>query len=540
MATDLTIILPDGTTRLEGDSPVVVIGPNGSGKTRQTRNLGTASDITIDFVNALRNTRVAPELPVMGFDTARSNFQGQKNQARHAHWELTSEFDFMLSQLIAQSSMVAMQFVSRFREDSAEAGQPELGPLERVEDLWKKVYPGRKLLWRDWKPLVASTVNGDSVEYSANQMSDGEKAALYLAGRVFLADPGILVVDEPETHFHSLLAVRLWNALEEARPDIRFVYVTHDLTFALSRRDARYVLASPTGGLRAIEIDGDLPGDVAGALLGSASLSFYASRVVFCEGEESSLDRQLYGAWFSGADTVVKPVGNSQMVLRCVDSLRRSGIAQSLSATGIIDGDFHPDAFKSGVPAGVHALTLHEVESLYCLAGVVRAVCEHVGVNFDESDYLRKLSASVSEAQRHQLVVQRWKARIEPNLAGIVGGVSKKGQSLESLVNDLPSIFDLSNWSFSPQELLEEEKKRVEAAIPGGTEEQLLSLVPGKQLLPLAARTAGMQQSTYTDLVAKALVGAEDVTLKPLHDKLVVALTPYLPDRVNSQSQPKS
>ncbi|WP_158264094.1 AAA family ATPase [Amycolatopsis sp. CA-126428] len=525
------MILPDGTTRLEGNSPVVVIGPNGSGKTRQTRNLRTATDITIDFVNALRNTRVAPELPVMGFDTARSNFQGQKNQARNAHWELTSEFDFMLSQLIAQSSMMAMQFVSRFRENSAEVGQPEAGPLERVEDLWKKVYPGRKLLWRDWKPLVVSTVNGDSVEYSANQMSDGEKAALYLAGRVFLADPGVLVVDEPETHFHSLLAVRLWNALEDARPDVRFVYVTHDLTFALSRRDARYVLASPTDGLRAIEIDGDLPGDVAGALLGSASLSFYASRVVFCEGEESSLDRQLYSAWFNGIDTVVKPVGSCQMVLRCVESLRRSGIAQSLSATGIIDGDFHSDAFKGGVPAGVHALRLHEVESLYCLVGVVRAICEHLSADFDEPSYLQQLGASVSEAQRHQLVVQRWKARIEPNLAGIVSGVSKKGHSLDNLVKELPNIFDPSNWSFSPQDLLQEEKKRVESVIPGGAEEQLLSLIPGKQLVPLAARTAGMQLSAYTDLVAKALVNAEDVALKPLHDKLVSALTPYLPER---------
>ncbi len=48
-----------------------------------------------------------------------------------------------------------------------------------------------------------------------------------------------------------------------------------------------------------------VPDDVAGALLGSASLSFYASRVVFCEGTDSSYDAKLYGAWFSGPDTVV-------------------------------------------------------------------------------------------------------------------------------------------------------------------------------------------------------------------------------------------
>ncbi len=104
---DYDVVLPSGE-RLEGTDPVVVLGPNGSGKTRQTRNM--TSTAPIEFVNALRNTRVAPELPAMGFDTARNNFTSQRNQARNAHWELTSEFDSMLSQLLAQDAMAAKEF----------------------------------------------------------------------------------------------------------------------------------------------------------------------------------------------------------------------------------------------------------------------------------------------------------------------------------------------------------------------------------------------------------------------------------------------
>ncbi|MGV9368019.1 AAA family ATPase [Amycolatopsis sp. NPDC003731] len=535
MDLDYTLTLPDGTTRLEGRTPVIVVGPNGSGKTRQTRSL--TAQVPVDFVNALRNTRVAPELPVMGYDAARSNFQGQRNQARNAHWDLTSEFDFMLSQLVAQNSMAAMELKARLRENPDNVGEIEETALDKVEDLWKKVYPGRSLFWREWKPMVASTVNGTKVEYSGNQMSDGEKAALYLAARVFLADPGILVVDEPETHFHSLLAVRLWNALEDARPEVRFVYVTHDLTFALSRRAARYVLASPTDGLRAIDLDSDLPGDVAGALLGSASLSFYASRIVFCEGEEGGLDSRLYGAWFNGLDTIVKPVGSCQMVLRCVESLRTSGIAQSLDAIGIVDGDFHPEAFKDSLPHGVHSLKVHEIESLYCLTGVVRAVCEHVGKEFDAAAYLIALQESVSEKQRHQLVIQRWKARVEPHLSAITSQVNKRDLSLEDLVKAMPGIFDSANWSFSPQVFLEEEKKRVEGALPRGSDEQLLALVPGKQLLPIAARIAGMQPAAYTDLIAKALTKSDADEFRSLHAKLVTQLTPFLPERQTAPAE---
>ena len=72
---DYTLRLHDAT-ELPGKSPVVVIGPNGSGKTRQTRQL--TANIPMDFVNALRNTRVSPDLPAMGYDAARSNFASQR------------------------------------------------------------------------------------------------------------------------------------------------------------------------------------------------------------------------------------------------------------------------------------------------------------------------------------------------------------------------------------------------------------------------------------------------------------------------------
>ncbi|MCA1675437.1 MAG: DUF4435 domain-containing protein, partial [Actinobacteria bacterium] len=163
--------------------------------------------------------------------------------------------------------------------------------------------------------------------------------------------------------------------------------MTHDLTFALSRRAARYVLASPTQGLRVIELDDELPADVAEALLGSASLSFYASRVVFCEGDETSLDVALFNAWFSGVDTVVKPVGDCQRVIRCVDSLRNSGIAQSLQVIGIVDRDFHSDSYLTAMPEGTHPLPVHEVESLLALPEVVQAVATHLARDFDAPTY---------------------------------------------------------------------------------------------------------------------------------------------------------
>ncbi|GAA4983493.1 DUF4435 domain-containing protein [Yinghuangia aomiensis] len=523
------IQLPGGTN-LPGREPVVVIGPNGSGKTRQSRNINAS--MPIDYINALRNTRVAPEVPAMGFNTALNNFNSQRSQARASHWELTLEFDYMLSTMLAEDAMANKRFAERYWDDPENKEPPEVTPPRRVEEVWGKIFPGRRLRWKDWNPTVENMASGVSVEYSGNQMSDGEKAALFVAARVFSAEPGILVVDEPETHFHSLLAVRLWDALEDARTDVRFVYVTHDLTFAVSRREARFVIASPAAGLRVLELDGQIPEDLGAALLGAASLSFYASRIVFCEGEESSWDAQLYKSWFNGADTVVKPVGSSKNVLRCVDALRDSGIAHSLESVGIIDRDYHPDAFIDALD--VHVLPVHEIESIFAHPQVVQAVANHLSLPFDTGSYLESLRATVTDQQKAALVIERWKARMEPNIVKVISGAAKRGKSVEALNKEIPTLFDVGNWDFSPQGFLAEEKARVESAFAGEGFETFLALVPGKQLVPQAARTVGMEVRAYCELVARALRDSKS----SFSGEIAVALSALLPPRAVPISMP--
>lgn len=524
---DFTVTLGAGAG-LPGKNPIVVIGPNGSGKTRNTRKLQVA--VKIEYVNALRNTRVSPELPAMGVDTAQRNYTSQKAQAKNAPHELTNEFDSMLSQLLAQKSMAAIEFTRLFEANPKTAGNPEVTPLTRVEQVWGRIFPGRELHWRDWKPLVKSHITGEVVEYSGNTMSDGEKAALFLAGRVFSADPGVLVIDEPETHFHSLLAVKLWDELERARPDIRFVYVTHDLTFAMSRRKPTFVLSSPKTGLKAVQVDTTLPGDVSSALVGSASLSFYASRIIFCEGETTSLDYNLYGTWFNGADTAVRSVGSCQKVIRCTEAMGNSDITTSLETVGIIDKDHHPDAFIAKLPPNIFPLRVHEIESLLCLPDVLSAVCSHVSRVFNPTLYAQKISGSVNENQQHKIIIERWKNRMEPNLTGLLASVSKGSKSVDDLTEELPNVFDHSKWSFSPAELLLADKKLVESILPGTDVNQMLSLVPGKQVLPIAAKMAGMTRESYTELIIDSLRD-DNQSLKTLGTRIEGALTSQLPKR---------
>jgi energy-coupling factor transporter ATP-binding protein EcfA2 len=528
---DRDLTLPDGAT-LPGHSPVVIIGPNGSGKTRRARDITASTEL--EFINALRNTRIPPRLQAMSYFDANNSFTSQRNSARANHWELTNEFDFLLSSLLAQHATAAIKFVDAVKAGET-PGMPE-DTFARVRALWVEVFPSRQLQVDDYSPVVVSTASGEQVQYSAQTMSDGERAVVYLAGRVLSAAPGVLVVDEPETHLHSLLAARVWDELERARPDIRFVYITHDLTFARTRRDATYVLASPVAGLKTIPIKQGLPDDIAEVLLGAASLSFHARRVVFCEGEAEGRDAGLYEAWFNDRDTVVRPAGSSDMVHRCMSALHGGSLVENVQAVGIIDRDYHPDAYLDALPAGMMPLAYHEVESLYCMPDVVAAVAAHLKVPFDQADYLAHLRQDVTDAERHKVILERWKRQVEPRLIGVVAGVHSRGDSLDDIVASLPQTFAELSWDFSPAALLQDEKTLVETAATAGTVEDLLRVLPGKGRLATAAQFVGQQPDNFVTLVNESL--NEGGPAGSLAAKLDAALAEVLPLRKAAVKQP--
>lgn len=521
---DRSLTLSDGTV-LDGYGPVVIVGPNGSGKTRKVREIRAAC--STEFVNALRNTRIPLSLPAMAYTDAENQFVNTRNQSRANHWDWTSEFDFLLSSLMAQHATNAIKFMDASR--AGEALPDTQDALQRIRDLWSDAFPGRRLVIEDYRPTIKSTVLGDEVEYSAQMMSDGERAAIYLAGRVFRAEAGVLVVDEPESHFHSDLAARLWDEFEEARPDVRFVYITHDLSFARSRRDATYVRASPANGLQALKLGSDLPDDVAEVLLGAASVSFHARRAVFCEGGKNDRDAALYGAWFNDRDTVVQAVGSSEMVHRCISALSGARMIGNLHAIGIIDRDFHTDEYLGAIPDGMFVLPYHEVESLYCLPGVVAGAATQTHKPFDVAGYAERMRDSVTVAEKQQAVLERWKRRVEPRLTGVIAEVHSRHESLETIIATLPQVFDSRTWGFDVAGLMEEERVRVESAATSGTVEDLLRVLQGKGRLAIAAHFVGLSVEDYMNLVNSALRGVKGLEI--LGPSVEAALAPHLPPR---------
>lgn len=175
-------------------------------------------------------------------------------------------------------------------------------------------------------------------------------------------------------------------------------------------------------------------------------------------------------------------------------------------------------------------LSKHEVESLLCDPGVIDAVCTHVAQGLDAASYQVAIEATVTDQQAQQVIVERWKRRLEPHLEGLVAGVKAKSSPVEDLIAEISSVFDHTSWAFSPQGFLEEERDRVQRMLDEHDLDELLTLIPGKQLLPIAAKQAALGSAAYVNLICEALRG-EHEELKTLGNAVAAALAGSLPPR---------
>ncbi|ELV8648909.1 ATP-binding protein, partial [Vibrio fluvialis] len=264
------------------------------------------------------------------------------------HNQYENELATQLNKLRAEHSKIADDYLIQAKQQSN--GQPLEAPttdLERLWTIWGELFPQRQIIWNGYNISAKSYHSINQNGYEPNDMSGGEKAALYLLVKVLTApENALLVIDEPELHFHSLLAQQFWSKMEDLRPDCRFVYITHDLPFSASRNSPKYILVSSPNQHQVLK-DSDLPQDIYLKILGTNTYSITSSNVVFIEGKTAnSPDIRLYKQWFSPNDPnryIIMPVESCDSVIKHTTSFNEANIIPGVKAIGIIDRDYRTD-----------------------------------------------------------------------------------------------------------------------------------------------------------------------------------------------------
>jgi hypothetical protein len=197
------------------------------------------------------------------------------------------------------------------------------------------VLPHRELLIRAGV-IEARARDGTTAPYNGAEMSDGERVVFYDIGQALAAPYGaIIVIDEPEIHLHRAVQARLWDAIEQERPDCFFVYITHDLEFAASRSGmAKVWVRGYNGGAwdwRVVPDDTGLPDELLLTVVGSRK------PVLFCEGDRSSLDHALYSHAYE--TWTVIPCGSCESVIHATRTFSSLRGLHHLECQGVIDRD---------------------------------------------------------------------------------------------------------------------------------------------------------------------------------------------------------
>lgn len=522
-----------GLGEQDGETPIVILGPNGSGKTQLAQKIAGTNPSSA--ISAQRKTWVSSSLPVEEERQLRRNAQQHIDRWKSEAWLPTEELSYLLSSLVQSHTTTLME-----RNEQAIKAGTDLKPvrdsrLVLLQSLWSRLFPKRRLEIVTFFPRVRRLDGSEEGKaYDVRQMSDGERTVLYMAARVLTADQPLIIVDEPELHMHCRLAVSFWDEAERLRPDCRFVYITHDLHFALSRRSATILVAKAPDVAEAVPM-AEVPSFVAAEVLGAATLPFYAKRVVFFEGEvgKGFADRFL-SVWFRDDATFLVPGGNRASVLAATTGLRSVGISGG-EVLGLVDRDYYSDDLLRRVPDGVHVLPVHEVESVLCDPKAISALATHLGKDAPPvaDSFLSRVRKEFHGRTLSAIVARRVRARVGDLLEQAFDGsqIADNLKDTESHHTERLANLDLPAKA---SRIFDEESKRVSDALSSGGE-AMLAMLPGKHLLSLLAAELGLASDEELEgLVVRALSATptdEDGALRNLGMQLAEAFRAYLPPR---------
>ncbi len=465
-----------------------VLGANGAGKSSMMLRFTQQNRNSVRKIAAHRQTWMNTDALDM---TPSAKVQAEKNiQSNESHQEsryrdhyAAQRASMTIYELIDAENIrargIAAAYDSGDMEAAAKAAKVE-APISVINELLRQSNIPIKISIQANERVMASKDGGP--EYSAAQLSDGERNALLIAGNVLTAPSGtLLVIDEPERHLHRSIISPLLSQLFERRTDCGFVISTHDHDLPLEVQGARTLL------LRSCNFNGqkvesweadELPADTPIDDILKRDLLGARRKILFVEGTESSLDKPLYSLIFPMVSVI--PKGNCRDVELAVVGSRAGEGFHWLRAFGIADGDgYAPDQIQSKRDKGVHALPYYSVEAIYFHPQLIEWIAfRQADVTGDDESEMTKraLAAGISAINGHT-----------ERLSEKVAKKSVRKLILEQIPNDDDLLSGRQvTIQNDAKTMCAERKSELDAALAGSDWETILTKCPVRESSALA------------------------------------------------------
>ena len=524
--------LPDGKGKrreYETDkNAVIIIGANGSGKSKLGAWIEQTSFEDVHRVGAQRNLNFNENIPLKNYTEA-ENFvfygngdgtganKGYRWGWGHYTTKLMDDFDNVLAALIASSNNDVNEFHRTCKakgDNKAEWPDTPVTSIDKILSIWKTIFPQRELIEEDSRFLAVLNKDGKRITYPATEMSDGERAVLYLAAQVLCVPKDkMVIIDEPEVHIQPTIMNRLWRELEKYRRDCLFVYITHDLSFASSHGNAeKYWIKEYDGEKWSIEkiSDESIPEELELEILGCRK------NVLFVEGEKNSWDYQLYTQVYS--DYLVIPCGGCSQVIERTKAFRNSSILHEYKVYGLIDRDYRTEAEISSLKANhIYVLDVAEVENLFIVEELLRFAAERFAVD-NEEEAIRNIKHFVIDTKFANMIERQLCQSVVADIKYRLSCIEIEKGSEREAKSTLQSGLDSINYD----EIRNEKEIYFRNALDSRNYKIILKVFNEKGIAKEAGVYLGIKKEDYQRKIINLLNGDS-------HKEIVDILSCYLP-----------
>ncbi len=527
----------------EQGKPLVILGANGSGKTRLGAKIEDLNDeffrpsdqtsgFSVQRITAQKSLTISDDLLIKGLEAAeREAFTGNSSKnaykigSRYRHNPSTfllDDYNLILSLFFARNnSMLAKQREADLLAEKE--GKPITPssitmPIEKALNIWNYLLPNRKLDLSN-NEIRVGTHEINSSPYHGKEMSDGERVILYMIVQALSIKPNTLfIIDEPELHIHKAILNKLWDKLEEERQDCVFMYITHDLDFAVSRDADNILWVKNFDGNNTWEyefIDADdfstLPEDLLFEIIGTRK------KIAFVEGTKNSWDYHLYQEIFKDKNYHIIPCGGCEQVANYVKAKRGYNKLSAIDVVGIVDRDFRTNAeIESLRRDGIYVLEVAEVENLFIVPELLDFICDQCGFDDSSKEKTKKLVRDIYSGQRQKQINEAFTKEIAFQM-GMMHFIENLSTA-EEIKSKIDERFTLSYI---------QEKLDLKKSIYLETEDlkEILRVFNFKELSNTVGCFFGCKPNEYPRRVIKLLRSSNSV-----RQRIIEAVKPYIPE----------
>ena len=509
---------------IEQGESIIIIGANGSGKSRFCGKVENLNEQKVHRIAAQKNLVFEKQYSLSSYEDAkRSIFYGENSdgtEGKGHRWGWNEDEKYVKPVQDCSLAIKAL-FAQKNKDDEARSKQAELiirggahitelapSVVEDLLYIWNQVLPNRFL---DISDLKIKTTKNSGQPYEARFMSDGERDVLYyLAVCLCLPQNIFVVLDEPENHIHNSIINKLFSLLEKARPDLTFIYATHNLEFTAEHTNAKKLWFKDYDGTtwdyHILGEEENLPESLLLEVLGSKE------KILLVEGEKNSLDTKLYQAYYS--DYKVIGCGGCQQVVNRVRAFNTHTLNMYYDVKGIVDRDYRTDAEIAELQKdNIFVCQVAEVENLF----IVPEVISHMAKVLATEDKVDECIDLIKAKFEHDLPFQKVSA-INSEVKFQIGKFDFEKRDLETYKKEIKDL----NTSIKLADIITAIEGKFNTIYQNGDYREILKIYNQKNVLHVMIKTLGYSTDRIYQNKIISLV-------QDKNSELLQALSNYLP-----------